>query len=183
MREILFRGKRIDNQQWVEGSLVYWPSDDQIGTIVCFEEDKDGFVVGDHIEVYLDTVGQFTGFGDRNGKRIFEGDIVKVHNEIRSVVFDARMGSFEFNDKDPVENADSLCLCCDHDQCEIIGNIHDNTIPAREELITMENITDEIVKIGNYGHVLTKEEWKKALSVYEQRIFDFTGVKGVNHDN
>ena len=134
MREILFRGKRDGDGKWVYGSLIladeyccileapenvhpmdYPYLDGDLGTI-------DGYAT----PVDKATVGQFTGFGDRNGKRIFEGDIVKVHNEIRSVVFDARMGSFEFNDKDPVGNVDSLCLCCDHDCCEIIGNIHDN---------------------------------------------------------
>ena len=69
MREILFRGKRLDTGAWVEGDLVR--SYLNIGN-ACITHFAKGIVYG----VDSSTVGQFTGETDRNGKKIFEGDTV-----------------------------------------------------------------------------------------------------------
>ena len=79
MREILFRGKRVDNHEWAEGFVVKQPSAVHIGncspwyiSIPPRDPDDNGLVVN----VIPETVGQFTGMLDKHGRRIFEGDMV-----------------------------------------------------------------------------------------------------------
>lgn len=136
MREILFRGKRIDNGEWVEGFYVHIPC----GRFLCDEHliqtvDADGRI-GQLYTVYESTLGQFTGLTDKNGKKIFEGDIVHVLGNqkvedwknvdyIGSVAFlDAGFCAIDGTIEDHAFRRYQLPRL-DFD-LEVIGNIHDN---------------------------------------------------------
>lgn len=71
MREILFRGKRTDNGEWVEGELIHAVPSGMPGIRIPARTALQIY------SVIPETVGQFTGLTDRNGKRIFEGDIIR----------------------------------------------------------------------------------------------------------
>ena len=149
MREILFRGKRADNGEWVEGILFNAEEDTFI--IPHGNEYSYNPIEGLAFDVYgckvaPETVGQFTGLTDKNGVRIFEGDILRgfeypfcsnINGEFNYfaeiVWFDdsSAFGTYTFkNPKSNVRgisegNTDYLEYF-NVDKWEVIGNIHDN---------------------------------------------------------
>ena len=123
MREILFRGKRIDNGAWVEGYYIVSSKGHHSGEhhlIVC-NDNINGYSGRDFIKVVPETVGQYTGLSDKNGKKIFEGDIDQ-HGYICTFT----NGAFQmccFKDEKCIQ-AIPFWGC---DNLMIVGNIHDNS--------------------------------------------------------
>lgn len=107
MREILFRGKRKEDDEWVYGFLV---SQKHIGDWVTA------------YPVVPNTVGQFTGRIDKNGKKIFEGDIIRAFGETYACRWDG--GNCEFGLSNKHESF-GIAYVAPFDM-EIVGNIHDN---------------------------------------------------------
>ena len=145
MREILFRGKREDNGEWVEGRLI---ADEAIvpkGQVFYISDNVLDSTVYACI-VIPETVGQYTGLKDKNGKKIFEGDILRI-----AKISDG-LGDYYFPSLNYPVNVLvkwDLCawvwetLCADkmyitfpnawwHYESEVIGNIYDNPVAPKK---------------------------------------------------
>jgi len=147
MREILFRGKAINrdkgahrtsykNGDWVYGLLTQL-YDDRFENLPAEMKNEDG--VGG-IEIDYRTIGQYIGLTDKNGKKIFEGDIIKtqpfrdkphsLHAKTKQHIgiinyYAGRRGAEWYVDIDDYGRY-TCCAFSEIFECEIIGNIHDN---------------------------------------------------------
>ena len=117
MREIFFRGKKIDNDEWTYGFYFEHSIDGQKYSYIKYQTFDEGFVTN---EVVADTVGQFTGLCDKNGKKIFEGDIVESPNGTQGFIeWQNAECAFLVNIGDDWQTMDD----CPY---EVVGNIYDN---------------------------------------------------------
>ncbi len=120
MREMLFRGKRIDGLGWVFGDLLTEYIHHEGWTIV-----HGGCV---YFEVIPETVGQYTGLEDRNGVKIFEGDIVRDKWNCYTPIFQNgiymafNVDYLHLKKQEPSTQFNVIW----RNGCEIIGNVHDN---------------------------------------------------------
>ncbi len=122
MREIKFRGKRIDNENWIYGSLII--EEDHIADTFKYFIKPFNFLDGKL--VIPETVGLYTGFKDRNKKEIYESDMVRCNDQYCAVVVWKRDG-LVLDFFDSVKTIPSLWYNAENsEKIEVIGNTHDN---------------------------------------------------------
>jgi len=143
MREILFRGKSKGKPEWVYGSL--YKEGSQAFILVggrFYPEPSNGqsaLGIMDWYEVFPDSIGQYTGLLDKNGKKIFEGDILKrtvsgiffANQQDRELYFEVPMISELYGDRTYREDARTSVGV--YGLCEVAGNIYDNPDSIKEE--------------------------------------------------
>lgn len=130
MREIIFRGKSEYDGEWICGGVVHqtdFYGDKVDRWFIIDGTDTFDYDIGEPIRVIPETIGQYTGLTDKNGKKIFEGDILRIVGCYFNVIY--RNGGFVWRDmrlNKFVNYANSESNIEQFSFVEVIGNIHDN---------------------------------------------------------
>lgn len=128
MIENRFRGKRVDNGEWVFGNVIGVDCSYVIAQNMFEWVENSGLQGGDWWHVIPATVGQFTGLRDKNGKEIYEGDVLRYtkvggHSSRGIVKYVTEFARWEYWH---TQQKQGFPVLSDHDNMEVIGNIYDN---------------------------------------------------------
>ena len=130
MREILFKAKRTDTKEWVEGYPFPSKPGGELNQMTIFEDIPGGLIMA-AVEIDPETLCEFTELTDKNGVKIFEGDIVLVSEKRRHktrAMWDSGNARFVLDVNQPDDT--SLYMCKEaEDEYEVIGSIHDEVTP------------------------------------------------------
>ncbi len=136
MREILFRGKREDNGEWIKGCLSLYSEGgvaEMVYPIKMEDEEGNIYTDFDFVTVIHETVGQFTGLFDKNDKKVFEGDIIAYTPRSNCTIIYEVTWQQEYSRFSLVQWSTHRYRLYEWAElekvkymCEVIGNIHDN---------------------------------------------------------
>lgn len=118
-REIKFKGKRIDNGEWIYGDIVQWK---RLGLYAILPQEGDEWDTPSDYRVNPESVGQFTGFTDKNGVEIYEGDLLKYPGYCVNMLIIFSQEEYRFR---LIPNSHTVPYLYDK-ELEVVGNIHDN---------------------------------------------------------
>ena len=154
-REIKFRGQRIDTKQWVYGLLIT----NHLGAYIITEDNPHECHLHHYIEideyykVIPETVGQSTGLKDKNGKEIYEGDIVKFE--------DAGEEGYEYKEGFDFENTASICFNDGRFELDVFADRNSGVLEdtdSQEELLTVLKNCEVIGNIYDNPELLEASE-------------------------